>query len=224
MSRFINLSVAAVTLALAALAWQQPASAQAIAYDHRSTVFGDHLAGASELVRAQGAFLKDEALAAETWTRVVAAQDEIEYQRDTYRYDVKRMEDEYRSRKAQANRERQQAEETANTAEALRLYESVQRGAGLWPTALTQSKYAGSMATVNSLLRNWSPQDPTSDVYRAALSTEIGVLRNRVAADQQLDFASRVEAVKTLKQLQQLATMPATELPSQWQERQFAMK
>jgi hypothetical protein len=224
MSRFINLSVAAVTLALAALAWQQPASAQAIAYDHRSTVYGDHLAGASELVRAQGAFLKDEALAAETWTRVVAAQDEIEYQRDTYRYDVKRMEDEYRNRKAQANRERQQAEETANTAEALRLYESVQRGAGLWPAALTQTKYAGSMATINSLLRNWSPQDPTSDVYRAALATEIGVLRNRVAADQQLDFASRVEAVKTLKQLQQLATMPATELPSQWQERQLAMK
>ena len=90
--------------------------------------------------------------------------------------------------------------------------------------ALRQTKYAGSLATVSSLLRNWSPQDPTSDVYRAALTTEIGVLRNRVAADQQLDFASRVEAVKTLKQLQQLATMPATELPSQWQGRQFAMK
>jgi len=224
MSRFTSLSVAAATLALAAVTLQQQASAQVIAYDHRSTVLGDQLAGASELVRAQGSFLKDEATAAETWTRVTAAQDQIQYQRSAYRHDVKRMETELRDRKAQTNRERQQAEASADTAEALRLYQSVQRGAGLWPVALRQTKYAGSMATVSSLLRNWSPQDPTSDVYRAALATEIGVLRNRVAADQQLDFASRVEAVKTLKQLQQLATMPATELPSQWQERQLAMK
>ncbi len=224
MSRFTNLSVAAATLALAAVALLQPASAQVIAYDHRSTVLGDQLAGASELVRAQGAFLKDEATAAETWTRVTAAQDQIQYQRSAYRSDVKRMETELRERKAQSNRERQQAEATADTAEALRLYQSVQRGAGIWPVALRQTRYAGSLATVSSLLRNWSPQEPSSDVYRAALATEIGVLKNRVATDQQLDFASRVEAVRTLKQLQQLASMPAAELPSHWQERQLAMK
>lgn len=224
MSRFTNLSAAAATLALAAVAFEQQASAQVIAYDHRSTVLGDQLAGAAELVRAQGSFLKDEATAAETWTRVTTAQDQIQYQRSASRYDVMRMENELRERKAQTNRERQQAEATADTAVALRLYQSVKRGAGIWPAALRHTKYAGSMATINSLLRNWSPQDPTSDVYRAALATEIGVLRNRVATDQQLDFASRVEAVKTLKQLQQLATMPATELPSQWQESQLAMK
>jgi alkylated DNA nucleotide flippase Atl1 len=222
MSRFTLISAAA-TLALIAVGFQQ-GSAQVIAYDHRSTVLGDQLAGASELVRAQGAFLKDEATAAETWTRVTAAQDQIQYQRSAYRSDVKRMETELRERKAQSNRERQQAEATADTAEALRLYQSVQRGAGIWPVALRQTRYAGSLATVSSLLRNWSPQEPSSDVYRAALATEIGVLKNRVAADQQLDFASRVEAVKTLKQLQQLAAMPAAELPSQWQERQLAMK
>ena len=222
MSRFTHISAAA-TLALIAVGFQQ-GSAQVIAYDHRSTVLGDQLAGASELVRAQGAFLKDEATAAETWTRVTASQDQIQYQRSAYRSDVKRMETELRERKAQSNRERQQAEATADTAEALRLYQSVQRGAGIWPVALRQTRYAGSLATVSSLLRNWSPQEPSSDVYRAALATEIGVLKNRVAADQQLDFASRVEAVKTLKQLQQLAAMPAAELPSQWQERQLAMK
>ena len=207
MSRFTLISAAA-TLALIAVGFQQ-GSAQVIAYDHRSTVLGDQLAGASELVRAQGAFLKDEATAAETWTRVTAAQDQIQYQRSAYRSDVKRMETELRERKAQSNRERQQAEATADTAEALRLYQSVQRGAGIWPVALRQTRYAGSLATVSSLLRNWSPQEPSSDVYRAALATEIGVLKNRVAADQQLDFASRVEAVKTLKQPQQLPAMPA---------------
>ncbi len=224
MSRFTSHFAIVATLAIAAVAWQSTASAQVIAYDHRSTVLGDQLAGASELVRAQGSFLKDEADAAETWTRVVAAQDQIQYKRSAYRYDVQRMESELRDRKAQANRERQQAEATAEMAEAVRLYQSVQRGAGLWPVALRQTKYAGSLATVSSLLRNWSPEDPSSDVYRAALATEIGVLKNRVAADRQLDFASRVDAVKTLKQLQQLATLPATELPSQWQERQLAMK
>ncbi len=224
MSRFTSLPAAFATLALVAVALQQQASAQVIAYDHRSTVLGDQLAGASEMVRAQGSFLKDQAIAAETWMRVTAAQDQIQYQRSAYRFDVKRMENELRERKAQANRERQQAEATAETAAALRLYHSVQRGAGHWPAALRQTRYAGSLATVTSLLRNWSPQDPTSDLYRAALATEIGVLKNRVAADQQLDFASRVEAVKALKQLQELATMPVDELPAHWRDRQLAMK
>jgi hypothetical protein len=224
MSRFTNRSIVAATLTVAAIAWQSSASAQVIAYDHRSTVLGDHLAGASELVRAQGAFLKDEATAAETWTRVTAAQDQIQYQRTAYRNDVARMETELRERKAQSNRERQQAEASADMAAALRLYQSVQRGAGLWPVALRDGKYAGSLATISSLMRNWSPQDSSSEVYRVALATEIGVLRNRVTADRQLDFASRVDAVKTLKQLQQLTTLPASELPSQWQEPQLAMK
>lgn len=224
MSRFNQFAIAALTLTAAAATGMSSASAQVVAYDHRSTVLGDQLAGASELVRAQGTFLKDEATAAETWTRVTAAQDQIQYNRSAYRFDVKRMETEVRDRKAQTNRDRQQAEAAADTAQAMKLYNSVQRGAGLWPTALTQTKYAGSLQTVTSLLRNWSPSEPSGEVYRSALATEIGVLKNRVAADRQLDFASRVEAVRTLKQLQQLTTMPATDFPQHWQERQFAMK
>lgn len=224
MSRFNQFAVAALTLTSAAVAGMPAVSAQVIAYDHRSTVLGDQLAGASELVRAQGTFLKDEATAAETWTRVTAAQDQIQYNRSAYRFDVKRMESEVRDRKAQTNRDRQQADAAADTAQAMKLYESVQRGAGLWPTALTQTKYAGSLQTVTSLLRNWSPTEPSGETYRSALATEIGVLKNRVAADRQLDFASRVDAVRTLKQLEQLTTMPATEFPQHWQQRQFAMK
>lgn len=202
----------------------QQTSAQTVAYDHRSTVLGDQLAGASEFVRAQGAFLRDEAAAAETWTRVVAARDQIQYQRSTYRFEIERMETEWRDRKAQANRERQQAEATADVAAARRMYESARRGAGRWPAGLSHPKYAGSMATISSLLRNWSPDDPSSDVYRTALATEIGVLKNRLAADRQLDFATRVEAVRALKQLQQLTTMPASELPQPWQQRQLASR
>lgn len=223
MSRTAALTLAAVAM-FAAVGLQQQASAQTIAYDHRSTVLGDHLAGASELVRANGQFLKDEADAAETWTRVTAAQDQIQYQRSTYRHDVKRMETEFRQQKAEANRAKQQAEANAELTSALKLYESVQRGAGAWPTALTQAKYAGSLATVSSLLRNWSPAHPSSDVYRAALATELGVLKARINADRSLDFTSRVEAVRALKQLHQLATMSPSEFPSHWEQRQFAMK
>jgi hypothetical protein len=168
--------------------------------------------------------LKDEATAAETWTRVVAAQDQIQYRRSAYRHDVRRMETETREQKAQSNRARQEAEATAGMASALRLYESVQRGAGAWPAVLRQTKYAGSIATVNSLLRNWSPEQPSSAVYRSALVTEIGVLKARIAADQELDFASRVDAVRTLKQLQQLAMSPPRDFTRQSQDRQLAMK
>lgn len=222
MSRTAVITLAAVaTFAAAGL---QQASAQTIAYDHRSTVLGDHLAGASELVRANGQFLKDEADAAETWTRVVAANDQIQYRRSSYRHDVKRMETEVREQKAEANRAKQQAEANAELTSALKLYESVQRGAGAWPTALTQARYAGSVATVSSLLRNWSPEHPSSDVYRAALATELGVLKARVNADRSLDFTSRVDAVRALKQLHQLATMAPSDFPQQWQQRQLAMK
>lgn len=215
--------ISAVSLAAIAVG-SQPGSAQTIVYDHRSTVLGDQLAGASELVRAQGAYLRDEASAAETWTRVVAARDQIQYQRSNYRFDVERRESEIRQRRAQANRERQQAEATADVAAALKIYESVQRGAGLWPAGLSHPKYAGSMATVSSLLRNWTPDDPSSDVYRSALATEIGVLKNRLAADRQLDFATRVDAVRTLKQLQQLTTMPVADLPQAWGRGQLASR
>jgi hypothetical protein len=69
-------------------------------------------------------------------------------------------------------------------------------------------KFATSMTTIESLLRNWSPEDTTGDAYRRALATEAGVLRTRIASDQSIDHASRVAAVKTLRQLQVLSTLP----------------
>ena len=48
-------------------------------------------------------------------------------------------------------------------------------------------------------------------VLAADLATEAGVLRARIASDLSIDHASRVAAVKTLRQLQVLATLPASE-------------
>ena len=66
---------------LFAIALAPAAFGQVVAYHHHSTALGDAYGGASELVGAQGAFLRDQAAAAETWVRVAAAQDDLAYQR-----------------------------------------------------------------------------------------------------------------------------------------------
>jgi hypothetical protein len=195
-----------------ALASAKPASAQLVALRHHSTIAGDHFSGASELVRAQGAFLRDEAAAAENWIRVAAAADQLQYQRTEYAYQVKRMRLDYLQQKADANRERQQLDTASDHAAALQLLNSAQRGVPQWPKALQSPKFASSMTMIESLLRNWSPDDTTGDAYRRALATEAGVLRERVASDASIDHAGRVQAVQTLQRLMVLVQLPAADL------------
>lgn len=201
---------AAVTTAFlfAGLAPGQSATAQVIAYDHHSTAFGDHAAGAAELVQAQGQFLVNQSVAAQNLVQAAAANDQLQYQRTEYRYQVKQMKLKYMQDRADLNRQRQSLKSASEEAAARQLVQSAKRGYVQWPTALTQPKFAGSMTLVESILRNWSPEDPSGDAYRRALATEVGVLKTRVASDKSLNFPSRVEAVRTLSQLQQLASLP----------------
>jgi hypothetical protein len=208
MKRSNTLTAFAVTIILAA---GHAASAQVVAYHHRSTAWGDHLAGASELVRAHGAFLRDEADAAETWVRATAAHDNVLYQRAEYRWQLKHMYDEYLNDKANARRERNAAETAAHQAEALRLWQAAQRGFVVWPAALRRAEYANSVSLIESILRSWSPANPTGDAYRRALATEAGVLRTRIAENTNIDFLARVEAVQTLQRVQSLAEMTGVE-------------
>lgn len=208
MSRFTKFTVNLAALVVVALALADSALAQLVAMDHHSTALGDHFSGASEFVRAQGSFLRDEADAAETWVRVAAAADDLQYQRTEHRYQAKRMQMEYLQQKASLNRERQQFDTASEEAAAMRLLHAAQRGVPSWPTALKHAKYAGSMSLVESLLRNWSPEDATGDAYRRALATETGVLRTRVANDLSIKHSSRVRAVETLRRLRLLADMP----------------
>jgi hypothetical protein len=213
MSRNFTLAAFSTALVFATLAAGSTASAQTVAYRHRSTIFGDAAAGASELVRAHGQFLVDESVAAQNWVQVVAAQDQIDYQRAEQRFQVKQMEIQYFQQKAEANRQRRQQKSVEDEAAGMKMLRSAKLAGVQWPTALTNAKFAGSMTLVESILRNWSPEDPSGDAYRRSLATEVGVLRTRVAKDESLSFASRVEAVKALSQLQQLANtagQPAT--------------
>jgi hypothetical protein len=200
------LAASVTTLVLAAA---RQASAQALYYDHHSTAYGDYFGGAAEVIRAQGAYNRDTAAAAESWARAVAAQDAIQYQRDEYRYQVAQMELKYHEQKLNQRREEQQNKSAGEAAAAHQLWENVQRGVASWPSGLTRPEYSASMSLVESVLRNWSPDNsPRGDAYRRALATEVGVLRNRVAANKSIDFTSRVEAVRTLDALKVLAMMP----------------
>jgi hypothetical protein len=211
MTRHITFAASASLTLLALLATDHAASAQVVAYDHRSTVLGDHLAGASELGRAQGSFLRDEADAAETWTHVVANQDAIQYQRREYRFQEQQMYLNYLKAKAEANREHQAAGAANDAVAAQRMWRQAQTGGVIWPTALNRPEYVGSMSLIDSLLRNWSPADVSGNVYRRALATEVGVLRTRVASNKSISFNARVEAVRTLRQLQLLANESGAE-------------
>ncbi len=193
------------------LAADHVASAQVVAYHHRSTVWGDHLAGASELVRAQGAFLKDEAEAASAWVNVAAAHDQLQYQRAEHHYAKKMMRLEYVKQKAADRREQQAEESRVEQIAAIELWQSARHGFVAWPVALRRADYAQSVALVESILRTWTPDNPSGDAYRRALATEAGVLRTRVAADAAIDFNARVAAVKTLDRVERLATMDVAE-------------
>jgi hypothetical protein len=71
------------------------------------------------------------------------------------------------------------------------------------------------MSLIESILRNWSPEDAASaDAYRQSLATEAGVLRTRVGADTSISFEARLEAVRTLRQLQILASTPELASPT----------
>jgi hypothetical protein len=208
MSRQTALALIAITSVLAA---DHVASAQVVAYHHRSTVWGDHLAGASELVRAQGAFLKDEAEAASTWVNVAAAHDQLQYQRAEHHYGKKMMRLEYIKQKASDRREQQAEESRIEQIAAVELWQSARRGFVAWPLALKRADYAQSVVLLESILRTWTPENPSAEAYRRALATEAGVLRSRIATDTAIDFTSRVAAVKTLDRVQRLAEMDVAE-------------
>jgi hypothetical protein len=202
MSRLPLLAVLAITFIFAAV---HAASAQVVAYRHRSTVLGDHLAGASELIRAQGSFLVDEATAAETWVRTEAARDALLYQRAEYHFQTKQMYQDYLNNKAADRRDKAAAEEVTEHQKALRLWQAAQRGGISWPTALNRPEYASSRALIDSILRTWTPEIPSGDIYRRALATETAVLRTRVASNTKIPHPARVAAVQTLERIQRLA-------------------
>ena len=190
---------------------------QTLAYRHHSTIAGDYFGGAAELVRAQGSYVKDAASAAETWTRVVAAEDALAYQRAEYRFQTKQLDLKYRQMKFDDRKSHDEADTAQRIQTARRLWAEAQHGSPTWPAALARPEYASSMGLIESTLRHWTPDaSPWGDAYRRSLATETGVVRARVAADQTIPFASRVKAVRTLDSLKMLAEQgPGSELSEQ---------
>src|SRR5262249_5817461 len=132
-------------------------------------------------------------------------------QRAEYRFQIQQMYDQYMKDKAETNRQRSATDQNTERAEALSLWQKAQRGFVSWPAALQREEYAHSMSIIQSILRTWSPENPTGDASRRALATEAGVLRTKIANNQNIPFLSRVDAVKTLDRLQRLAEMTGTD-------------
>ncbi|MCA9237050.1 MAG: hypothetical protein KDA44_16365 [Planctomycetales bacterium] len=186
-------------------------------YHHRSTALGDAYSGASELVRAEGAYLKDEADAALTWLEVDRGREAFRYEMGEWRQQVELRRQREIQDKAEARRARQQQDAQVRSVSAQELARDIRDGMPVWPAALREPQYSGSLSMIESILRNWDATTaPMANVYRSALSTELGVLENRVAADDSIGFVYRVEAVRTLRLLRELteanAAAPAPQL------------
>jgi len=202
MTRYITLAALVTIFSLSQVA---TSSAQVLYYDHHSTAAGDFLGGSAEVLHGQAAYLKAEAESAEIWVRASAANDDRLYQRFQYNIQAKQQQLEYQQQRREDKLARKTALAVAHENQAIRLQKTVQLGAMNWPTALTRREFSSSMSMIESVLRNWNPNDPNNDAFRRALATEAGVLRNKIANNPSIPFASRVEAVQTLKKLQTLA-------------------
>lgn len=195
--------VAALALAVSAA---NQVHAQALVYDHRSTVYGDLYSGAADVIQAQGRYARDVAKAAEIWVRAEGAHDEVVYRRTEYRYQTLALDREYHLQKLEDKKGRDEAQLAKRMQEAQRLWAQAQYGSPSWPEALGRPEFAASMDMIESLLRNWSPEtSPLGDPYRVALATEVGVVRARIAAHPKVNFPGRVEAMRALGNLELLA-------------------
>ncbi len=206
MTRDFSLAAFAAVILLAAC---HGASAQVLYYDHHSTALGDWYGGAAEVLHGQAAYVKAEAEAAATWVKAEAAYDDLEYQRAEHRFQTKQMQLQYNSQRREDKLARQAATIAARENDAVRLHKTAQLGAVSWPSALMRPEFSGSMSMIESVLRNWTPNDPNGEAYRRALATETGVLRHKIASNESLSYNSRLEAVRTLKKLQILAGVSA---------------
>lgn len=195
--------------AIAVLAASSTAIAQEYgtyySYDHRSTALGDWYAGASELVRAEGAYLRDEAAAAQIWLDVDRGREAFRYEMAEWRQQVELQRQQSIKDRAEARRTRQAQAEQARDLSARELLQDLNDGMPVWPAALRRPEFAGSLSMIESLLRNWDAAGaPTGDAFRAALATELGVLETRITDDTSIAFLDRVNAVKTLRLLMEL--------------------
>ncbi|MBX3424190.1 MAG: hypothetical protein KF688_00800 [Pirellulales bacterium] len=169
------------------------------------TVLGDAYSGASELVYARGQFLKDEADAAKTWVEVARAREALYYEAAEWRQQTIESRAQAVLARAEARRARTAEESRQRYAEARNLARDIRDGMPVWPEALRRPEYAASMTMIESIVQHWNPNGNAFDAaYRSALATELGVLENRVAANEAIDFRDRVAAVRTLRLLREL--------------------
>lgn len=208
--------IAATSAALAALIavlGASAASAQVVAYHHRSTVAGDFLAGYGEAVLAEGIADRNHAIAYRTYVQADRERAALNYEIIQGRMYLNEQRNEAIRQKIENRRASQAEKSLAQDAAAQQLLVDVQRGVQQWPEALERSEFAQSMDLIQRLLQGWTPDGTSADnAYRKALLTQAAVLKSQVASDREISFANRRNAVATLSKVSRLAKMDAVDI------------
>lgn len=191
-------------LLIASLATE--ASAQAVAYRHRSTAYGDYLSGSADLVLAYGRAAEHHAEAFAITVRAANDLEDLRQKRLRAYYYEREYRDQLIREKAEERKVEQHATEAERDSDALALVRQYELGVFVWPNALQRPEYSSSTRLIESILGNWTPENGSDfRPYRTALLTEAAVLRTRVSTAADLRFEDKATAVRTLASLQRLA-------------------
>ena len=188
-----------------------PAAGQVQSYHHRSTAYGDATAAEAELHIGLGIRSCSEALAYEAMMRAERQRLDNRYQFVEGVYRRKELKRQAIAAKRQANLARIEREAAAIAAEAAETVRAIKAGAAAWPAGLERPECAGAVSRVERILKDWPDGPASSDnAQRRALGAIAAQLRDVIAhGSQDVPFAERIRAMKTVKQLENLAGEPA---------------
>lgn len=209
----MNARTAGMTCLLAAgalVSIASNASAQVVAYHHRSTVLGDHLSGYAEVLHADGLNARNRAVAYQRFIRAEREREQLRQERlAAYHYEQEFAAAQIRA-KAADNRARQQQQTDQLRESSERLLRDVKLRRNVWPAALRSDEFAGRMLQIESILRAFDAPYP-SDIRALRIASE--ELRTELSEASHLDHQDRTEAIATVKRIEYLA-YEGVDLPS----------
>jgi hypothetical protein len=177
-------------------------------FHHRSTYEGDVREAMARQERANGAATRDHAEGYKAYMSAEQQRLAIWYQA----YEIRRLVEQDRQtdaqRKAEFHRQRMAEQSAAQQAAARTLLAEIQMGVYIWPAALRRPEFSSSLGVIESVLRQWNSAGNVDSYARNALATEASLLRRRVSGNSNIPFDNQTTAVRTLKLLQRVATLP----------------
>jgi hypothetical protein len=201
-----------IAFSVGAIGWAEALCAQPLNNRSHATIWGDALSGRAELAAAEGWAAERYAAAEE---RALASEREfvkLEREWAELRREQQAAQRAERERRIADRLQRRKDWDAEQDDAARALLEGVQQGAYSWPAALQRSEYEAALAGIDSRLAEWGlTYRGTHAGSRLAVANDARRLARSVAADTEIPFNERVEAVRVLKLIERL---PALSSPS----------